>query len=130
MNLLLNVLWVIFGGLWMAVGWLLAAVIMAITIIGIPWARAAFNIARYTFLPFGFARLDELAVGAKLGRFLKLRNGVHVHHSRQYIRALDASGLNQWRLDYDFTVADVQNADRRLIDRRKDMRAVCADNDL
>ena len=59
MNLLLNVLWVIFGGLWMAVGWLLAAVIMAITIIGIPWARAAFNIARYTFLPFGFAAVDR-----------------------------------------------------------------------
>ena len=59
MNLLLNVLWVIFGGLWMAVGWLLAAVIMAITIIGIPWARAAFNIARYAFLPFGFAAVDR-----------------------------------------------------------------------
>ena len=32
---------------------LIAAVIMAITIIGIPWARAAFNIAAYTLLPFG-----------------------------------------------------------------------------
>ena len=59
MNLLLNVLWVFFGGLWMAVGWLLAAVIMAITIIGIPWARAAFNMARYAFLPFGFAAVDR-----------------------------------------------------------------------
>src|SRR5207249_1986402 len=37
----------------MAVGWIIAGVIMAITIIGIPWARAAFNIADYTFLPFG-----------------------------------------------------------------------------
>ena len=37
----------------MAVGWLIAAAIMAITIIGIPWARAAFNIASYTMLPFG-----------------------------------------------------------------------------
>ena len=52
-SLLLNLLWIIFGGLWMAVGWLIAAVIMAITIIGIPWARAAFNIASYTMLPFG-----------------------------------------------------------------------------
>ena len=59
MNLLLNVLWIVFGGLWMAVGWLIAAVIMAITIIGIPWARAAFNIARYAFLPFGFAAVDR-----------------------------------------------------------------------
>ena len=34
MSLLLNLLWIVFGGLWMAVGWVLAAVIMAITIIG------------------------------------------------------------------------------------------------
>src|SRR5262249_42528920 len=52
-SLLLNLLWLLFGGLWMAAGWVLAAVIMAITIIGIPWARAAFNIAAYTLLPFG-----------------------------------------------------------------------------
>jgi uncharacterized membrane protein YccF (DUF307 family) len=37
----------------MTAGWLLAAVIMAITIIGLPWTRAAFNIALYTLLPFG-----------------------------------------------------------------------------
>jgi len=52
-SLLLNVLWIVFGGLWMAVGWLFAALIMAITIIGLPWARAAFNIASYALLPFG-----------------------------------------------------------------------------
>jgi uncharacterized membrane protein YccF (DUF307 family) len=52
-SLLLNIAWMIFGGLWMAVGWLFAAVIMAITIVGLPWARAAFNIASYTLLPFG-----------------------------------------------------------------------------
>ena len=50
---LLNLLWIVFGGLWMALGWIVAAVIMAITIIGLPWARAAFNIASYTLLPFG-----------------------------------------------------------------------------
>ena len=53
MALLLNVLWIVFGGLWMAVGWLFAAVIMAITIIGLPWARVALTIATYTLLPFG-----------------------------------------------------------------------------
>ena len=53
MALLLNVLWLVFGGVWMAAGWLVAAVIMAITIIGLPWARAAFNIALYALLPVG-----------------------------------------------------------------------------
>jgi uncharacterized membrane protein YccF (DUF307 family) len=51
--LLLNVLWMIFGGLEMAIGWLFAALIMVLTIVGIPWARAAFNIASYALLPFG-----------------------------------------------------------------------------
>ena len=50
---LINVLWVIFGGAIMALGWVLAGVIMAITIIGIPWARACFVIAGYTLWPFG-----------------------------------------------------------------------------
>jgi uncharacterized membrane protein YccF (DUF307 family) len=53
LSVLLNVLWIVCGGLWMAVGWLIACVIMAITIIGIPWAKAAFNIALYALLPFG-----------------------------------------------------------------------------
>lgn len=51
--LILNVLWLIFGGLALALGWWLAALIFAITVIGIPWARAAFNIGLYTLWPFG-----------------------------------------------------------------------------
>jgi uncharacterized membrane protein YccF (DUF307 family) len=51
--LLLNVLWILCGGFWMAAAWLLAAVIMAISIVGLPWARAALTIAGYTLLPFG-----------------------------------------------------------------------------
>lgn len=53
LSFLLNVLWILLGGLEMAIGWVIAAIIMAITIVGIPWARAAFNIAAYTLLPFG-----------------------------------------------------------------------------
>jgi uncharacterized membrane protein YccF (DUF307 family) len=52
-SLLLNILWIVFGGLWMAAAWVVAAVVMAITIVGLPWTRAAFNIAAYTLLPFG-----------------------------------------------------------------------------
>jgi uncharacterized membrane protein YccF (DUF307 family) len=63
LSVLLNLLWLLFGGLWMGVAWLFAAVIMAITIIGLPWARAAFNIASYSLLPFGrraVSRADHL----------------------------------------------------------------------
>ncbi len=62
-SIILNILWILFGGLWMAAAWVVAAVIMAITIIGLPWARAALNIAIYTLLPFGqkAVRRDSLS---------------------------------------------------------------------
>lgn len=50
---ILNILWLVFGGALAALGWFLAALIMAITIIGIPWARAAFDNGVYTLWPFG-----------------------------------------------------------------------------
>ena len=52
-SLLLNILWLVLGGVWMAIGWVIAAFIMAITIVGLPWTWAALNIASYTLLPFG-----------------------------------------------------------------------------
>ncbi|HEX6145097.1 MAG TPA: YccF domain-containing protein [Geminicoccaceae bacterium] len=69
LSLLLNIVWILTGGVWMAVAWLLAAVIMAITIIGLPWARAAWNIAIYTFLPFGRTVVprEEIHGGEDLG---------------------------------------------------------------
>jgi len=63
-SLLLNIIWLIFGGFAMAVGWAIAAVIMAITIIGLPWVPAAFRIALYTLLPFGQAVEEHRDAGA------------------------------------------------------------------
>jgi uncharacterized membrane protein YccF (DUF307 family) len=53
LSVVLNVLWIVTGGIWMALAWLIAALVMAITIIGLPWARSALNIANYAFIPFG-----------------------------------------------------------------------------
>ena len=58
-SLLLNVLWIVFGGFYMAAGWVIAALIMVITIVDIPWARAALMIAFYTLLPFGQTVVDR-----------------------------------------------------------------------
>jgi len=68
-SVFLNILWIITGGLWMAVAWLIAMVLMAITIVGLPWARAAFNIAGYTLLPFGHVAVprEEMQGYADLG---------------------------------------------------------------
>jgi uncharacterized membrane protein YccF (DUF307 family) len=62
---LLNLLWIVFGGIWMAIGWIVAALIMAITIIGLPWTRAAFNIAVYTLLPFGQTAVSRAAYSGR-----------------------------------------------------------------
>ena len=58
-SVLLNILWLVFGGIWMAVAWLGAAIIMAVTIIGLPWARSALTLARYALLPFGHTVVDR-----------------------------------------------------------------------
>jgi uncharacterized membrane protein YccF (DUF307 family) len=61
LSLLLNVLWLILGGLLMAAGWFVAGIFMALTIVGLPWARAAFNIALYALLPFGHRAVSRAA---------------------------------------------------------------------
>jgi uncharacterized membrane protein YccF (DUF307 family) len=53
LSFLLNVVWLICGGALMALGWVVAGIVMALTIVGLPWTRAAFAIARYSLLPFG-----------------------------------------------------------------------------
>lgn len=53
MTLVLNVLWFIFGGWISGLAWLLAGVILAITIVGLPWSAAAFRIGLFSFAPFG-----------------------------------------------------------------------------
>lgn len=57
-SFVLNVLWLIFGGFMAALGWFIAGVVMAITIVGLPWAFSAFRTAGYTLWPFGRTALD------------------------------------------------------------------------
>ncbi|HEX4266481.1 MAG TPA: YccF domain-containing protein [Steroidobacteraceae bacterium] len=59
MRLLGNLIWLVFGGLATGLGWWLAGVAAAITIIGIPFAIAAFRIGTFTFWPFGREVVDR-----------------------------------------------------------------------
>jgi uncharacterized membrane protein YccF (DUF307 family) len=52
---LLNIIWLVLAGVWLAISYLLAAIIMAITIIGIPFAMQAIKLAGYALWPFGRA---------------------------------------------------------------------------
>jgi uncharacterized membrane protein YccF (DUF307 family) len=53
MRLILNIIWLVFGGLWLALGYLLASAICFILIVTIPFGFAAFRIAAYALWPFG-----------------------------------------------------------------------------
>jgi uncharacterized membrane protein YccF (DUF307 family) len=59
MNFILNILWFIFGGFLTGLGWIVAGLIMIVTIVGIPWARSAFAIASFSFWPFGRMAVDR-----------------------------------------------------------------------
>lgn len=66
MALIGNVLWFIFGGGFVSfLLWILFGVLMAITIVGIPFAKAAFRIAGFTAFPFGKELVDTRQVGGK-----------------------------------------------------------------
>ena len=53
MRTLLNILWFVLGGWISGTLWLLAGVVLAITIVGLPWTPAAFRIAGFSYWPFG-----------------------------------------------------------------------------
>ena len=59
MRLILNIIWLLFGGLWLALGYLLAALICFILIITIPFGFAALRIASYALWPFGRTVVDK-----------------------------------------------------------------------
>ncbi len=64
MRLLGNILWFFFGGGFVAgLSWLLVGVVLAITVVGIPFAFAAFRIAGFAFWPFGRELVDARVVG-------------------------------------------------------------------
>jgi uncharacterized membrane protein YccF (DUF307 family) len=53
MRLLLNIIWFVLAGLWLAIGYAIAALIMFILIVTIPFGIASLRIALYALWPFG-----------------------------------------------------------------------------
>lgn len=53
LNVLLNVLWIIFGGLLSALCWMLAGVLCCITVVGLPVGLQCFKFAKLILMPFG-----------------------------------------------------------------------------
>lgn len=63
MKTILNVIWLILSGVWLFLGYLLAGVLLCITIIGIPFGIAAFRIAVYALWPFGYTTVERHDAG-------------------------------------------------------------------
>ncbi len=77
MALILNILWFVFGGGFLAwLLWILLGCLLFITIAGIPFAYAAFRIAGFAAFPFGKQLVDARQMGetrvpgTALGNFL------------------------------------------------------------
>ena len=72
MRPILNVVWLIFGGLWMAAGYLVAALVCFLLIVTIPFGFASLRIASYTLWPFGRTLVDKptAGTGALLGNII------------------------------------------------------------
>ncbi|XVA02679.1 YccF domain-containing protein [Prescottella equi] len=74
MRILLNIIWLIFGGLWLALGYFLAGLVMCILIITIPFGIASFRIGLYALWPFGKTIVDKptAGVGSLIGNVIWL----------------------------------------------------------
>ncbi|MET0797551.1 MAG: YccF domain-containing protein [Rhodococcus sp. (in: high G+C Gram-positive bacteria)] len=72
MRILLNVIWLVFGGFWLALGYFAAGIICCILIITIPFGIAAFRIGIYALWPFGKTVVDKptAGVGSMIGNVI------------------------------------------------------------
>jgi uncharacterized membrane protein YccF (DUF307 family) len=62
MRTLGNIIWFVCGGLWSGVIWYAAGLLAALSIVGLPWARACFLLGRFTLWPFGRELVDRRAL--------------------------------------------------------------------
>lgn len=59
MKVIGNPIWLLLGGIWLALGWLFWAAVLAITIVGLPFAAQCLKLAQFSLWPFGrVARRD------------------------------------------------------------------------
>jgi uncharacterized membrane protein YccF (DUF307 family) len=59
MTLILNLLWLLCGGFFAGLAWLIGGCVLAVTIVGLPWSFSAWRIASFVFWPFGREIVDR-----------------------------------------------------------------------
>jgi uncharacterized membrane protein YccF (DUF307 family) len=71
-RLLLNLIWLVFGGLWLALGYAIAALVLCILIVTIPFGIAAGRMALFCLWPFGrtLVRRPDAGAGSLIGNII------------------------------------------------------------
>lgn len=64
MNTVLNVVWLVLAGFWLALGYVVAGIISMVLIVTIPFGIASFRMASYALWPFGRTVVDKPGAGA------------------------------------------------------------------
>ncbi|MFO6449492.1 YccF domain-containing protein [Corynebacterium amycolatum] len=64
MKTLLNIIWLLFGGLWLALGYIFFGILACILIVTIPAGVASFRMASYALWPFGRSVVERSGRGA------------------------------------------------------------------
>jgi len=64
LNFVLNVIWLVVSGFWLAVGYALAGLVMCVLIITFPFGIAAFRLAGFVLWPFGRTLIRRPDAGA------------------------------------------------------------------
>jgi uncharacterized membrane protein YccF (DUF307 family) len=69
---ILNIIWLVLCGLWMCLAYLLAGLLLCVTVIGIPFGIAAFRIGMYALWPFGYTAVErpDAGTGSFVGNVL------------------------------------------------------------
>jgi len=70
--LILNLIWLVFCGIWLAIAYVLAGIVACILVITIPFGIAAFRIANYVLWPFGRTTVPrgDAGVGSLIGNIV------------------------------------------------------------
>lgn len=72
MRALLNIIWLVFGGIWLALGYFLAGIIACVLVVTIPFGIASFRMAGYALWPFGrtVVRRPDAGAGSAIGNLI------------------------------------------------------------
>ena len=72
MRTLLNVIWLLFCGIWLAIGYAVAGIICCILIVTIPFGLASFRIADFSLWPFGrqLVKRSDAGVASIIGNII------------------------------------------------------------